>query len=48
MDYSRWLMTWQAFNTGLRGYNAAPIIVRTRGHRLEGIWHSGSPMGNDY
>jgi pyruvate/2-oxoglutarate/acetoin dehydrogenase E1 component/TPP-dependent pyruvate/acetoin dehydrogenase alpha subunit len=22
-----------------------PIIVRTRGHRLEGIWHSGSPMG---
>ncbi len=24
---------------------AAPAIVRTRGHRLEGIWHSGSPMG---
>ncbi len=23
---------------------AAPVIVRTRGHRLEGIWHSGSPM----
>ncbi|WP_266368709.1 alpha-ketoacid dehydrogenase subunit alpha/beta [Tellurirhabdus rosea] len=23
----------------------APVIVRTRGHRLEGIWHSGSPMG---
>ncbi|MEM1121622.1 MAG: thiamine pyrophosphate-dependent enzyme [Bacteroidota bacterium] len=23
----------------------APMIVRTRGHRLEGIWHSGSPMG---
>jgi 2-oxoisovalerate dehydrogenase E1 component len=23
---------------------AAPLIVRTRGHRLEGIWHSGSPM----
>lgn len=23
----------------------APLIVRTRGHRLEGIWHSGSPMG---
>src|SRR5690606_8169006 len=22
-----------------------PLIVRTRGHRLEGIWHSGSPMG---
>ncbi|MEY2811967.1 MAG: hypothetical protein RI991_962, partial [Bacteroidota bacterium] len=27
------------------GKQAAPIIVRTRGHRLEGIWHSGSPMG---
>ena len=23
---------------------AAPLIIRTRGHRLEGIWHSGSPM----
>lgn len=23
----------------------APLIVRTRGHRLEGVWHSGSPMG---
>ncbi|MEZ4988937.1 MAG: thiamine pyrophosphate-dependent enzyme [Saprospiraceae bacterium] len=23
---------------------AAPVIIRTRGHRLEGIWHSGSPM----
>ncbi len=27
------------------GGQAAPVIVRTRGHRLEGIWHSGSPMG---
>lgn len=27
------------------GRQVAPIIVRTRGHRLEGIWHSGSPMG---
>jgi pyruvate/2-oxoglutarate/acetoin dehydrogenase E1 component/TPP-dependent pyruvate/acetoin dehydrogenase alpha subunit len=27
------------------GQQIAPIIVRTRGHRLEGIWHSGSPMG---
>lgn len=27
------------------GKQACPIIVRTRGHRLEGIWHSGSPMG---
>jgi transketolase len=26
------------------GGQAAPVIVRTRGHRLEGIWHSGSPM----
>lgn len=26
------------------GKQAAPVIVRTRGHRLEGIWHSGSPM----
>ncbi len=27
------------------GRQIAPLIVRTRGHRLEGIWHSGSPMG---
>lgn len=27
------------------GYQRAPLIIRTRGHRLEGIWHSGSPMG---
>jgi pyruvate/2-oxoglutarate/acetoin dehydrogenase E1 component len=27
------------------GRQSAPIIIRTRGHRLEGIWHSGSPMG---
>lgn len=27
------------------GHQTAPLIVRTRGHRLEGIWHSGSPMG---
>ena len=27
------------------GGQKAPMIVRTRGHRLEGIWHSGSPMG---
>ena len=26
------------------GGQKAPVIVRTRGHRLEGIWHSGSPM----
>jgi pyruvate/2-oxoglutarate/acetoin dehydrogenase E1 component/TPP-dependent pyruvate/acetoin dehydrogenase alpha subunit len=28
-----------------QGRQKAPLIVRTRGHRLEGIWHSGSPMG---
>lgn len=28
-----------------KGGQKAPLIVRTRGHRLEGIWHSGSPMG---
>ncbi|MFA6248046.1 MAG: thiamine pyrophosphate-dependent enzyme [Mucilaginibacter sp.] len=28
-----------------RGGQRAPLIVRTRGHRLEGIWHSGSPLG---
>ncbi|ALM21880.1 transketolase [Nonlabens sp. MIC269] len=27
------------------GKQKAPVIIRTRGHRLEGIWHSGSPMG---
>lgn len=28
-----------------RGRQAAPVVLRTRGHRLEGVWHSGSPMG---
>lgn len=28
------------------GGQKAPVIIRTRGHRLEGIWHSGSPMGS--
>ena len=27
------------------GGQKAPLIIRTRGHRLEGIWHAGSPMG---
>ena len=27
------------------GKQLAPLIIRTRGHRLEGIWHSGSPIG---
>ncbi|MDO9188008.1 MAG: thiamine pyrophosphate-dependent enzyme [Bacteroidia bacterium] len=28
-----------------KGGQKAPVIISTRGHRLEGIWHSGSPMG---
>ena len=28
-----------------KNLQAAPVIIRTRGHRLEGIWHTGSPMG---
>jgi len=28
-----------------KGGQKAPLIVRTRGHRLEGIWHTGSPLG---
>ncbi|MCF1192373.1 thiamine pyrophosphate-dependent enzyme [Mangrovimonas sp. AS39] len=28
-----------------KGHQKAPVIVRTRGHRLEGIWHSGSQLG---
>lgn len=28
-----------------KGQQSVPVIIRTRGHRLEGIWHSGSPMG---
>lgn len=28
-----------------KGRQVAPVIISTRGHRLEGIWHSGSPMG---
>ncbi len=31
------------YRTG--GKQSCPVIIRTRGHRLEGIWHSGSPMG---
>ena len=27
------------------GGQAAPVIIRTKGHRLQGIWHTGSPMG---
>ncbi len=28
-----------------KGLQKAPVLIRTRGHRLEGVWHSGSPMG---
>ena len=28
-----------------KGRQKSPVIIRTRGHRLEGVWHSGSPMG---
>lgn len=28
-----------------KGRQKSPLIIRTRGHRLEGVWHSGSPMG---
>ncbi len=33
-------LRWRTF-----GRQKAPLIVRTRGHRLEGVWHAGSPMG---
>ena len=33
-------LRWRTFGT-----QKAPLIIRTRGHRLEGVWHSGSPMG---
>jgi pyruvate/2-oxoglutarate/acetoin dehydrogenase E1 component/TPP-dependent pyruvate/acetoin dehydrogenase alpha subunit len=34
-----------SLNYRTKGGQKAPLIVRTRGHRLEGVWHSGSPMG---
>ena len=34
-----------SMNYRTKGQQIAPLIIRTRGHRLEGIWHSGSPMG---
>ena len=38
-------MIWQRFITEQKvDKKKAPVIIRTRGHRLEGIWHSGSPM----
>jgi pyruvate/2-oxoglutarate/acetoin dehydrogenase E1 component len=38
-------MIWQHCNIRTYGRQKAPLIIRTRGHRLEGVWHSGSPMG---
>lgn len=35
---------WACMHYRTAGGQKAPMIVRTRGHRLEGIWHSGSPM----
>lgn len=32
-------LTWRT-----KGGQKAPVVIRTRGHRLEGVWHSGSPM----
>ena len=32
-------VTWRT-----KGGQKAPVVIRTRGHRLEGVWHSGSPM----
>lgn len=34
-----------SMNYRTHGQQIAPLIIRTRGHRLEGIWHSGSPIG---
>jgi len=35
---------WACLHYRTAGGQKSPMIVRTRGHRLEGIWHSGSPM----
>lgn len=45
--YSLQIMSDDLVTTRYRtnGKQKAPLIIRTRGHRLEGIWHSGSPMG---
>jgi len=36
---------WLTVQYRTKGGQKAPLIIRTRGHRLEGVWHSGSPMG---
>ncbi len=50
MDYLLYAMTVLSDDLATLSYRTkggqkAPLIVRTRGHRLEGIWHSGSPLG---
>lgn len=37
---------WACMHYRTAGGQKAPMILRTRGHRLEGIWHSGSPMAS--
>jgi pyruvate/2-oxoglutarate/acetoin dehydrogenase E1 component/TPP-dependent pyruvate/acetoin dehydrogenase alpha subunit len=51
LDYWIWAITVlsddiASLSYRTRGGQKAPLIVRTRGHRLEGIWHSGSPMAS--
>ncbi|GAB3925863.1 alpha-ketoacid dehydrogenase subunit alpha/beta [Mucilaginibacter myungsuensis] len=50
LDYLIWAITVLSDDISSLSYRTyggqkAPVIVRTRGHRLEGVWHSGSPMG---
>jgi pyruvate/2-oxoglutarate/acetoin dehydrogenase E1 component/TPP-dependent pyruvate/acetoin dehydrogenase alpha subunit len=50
LDYWIWAITvlsddLASLSYRTRGGQKSPLIIRTRGHRLEGIWHSGSPMG---
>ncbi|MCO6496597.1 MAG: transketolase [Chitinophagaceae bacterium] len=50
LDYLLYAMTTLSDDVATTHYRtfgkqSVPVIVRTRGHRLEGIWHSGSPMG---
>jgi pyruvate/2-oxoglutarate/acetoin dehydrogenase E1 component/TPP-dependent pyruvate/acetoin dehydrogenase alpha subunit len=47
LDYALQLMSDDLATVQWRtmGGQKAPVIIRTRGHRLEGVWHSGSPMG---
>ena len=50
LDYVYWALQTLSDDLSTLQYRTsggqkAPVIIRTRGHRLEGIWHSGSPMG---